>query len=111
MAMEARALMALCTCPSQEVAERIARTVVEEGHAACANLIPGLTSFYAWQGEIHQDPELLLLIKTTPDAYPGLEATIQRLHPYELPEIIAVPVVKGLAGYLQWIAQSTQRES
>ena len=105
--MNATHLVLLCTCPSMDVARRLAGALVEDGAAACVNVLPGLTSFYRWQGETHADPELQLIIKTTAEAYPRAEQLIRQLHPYELPEIIAVPVVRGLSEYLHWMHQQT----
>lgn len=104
---EATHLILLCTCPNMEAAREIASTLVEDGAAACVNIIPGLTSVYRWQGETQTDTELQLIVKTTSGAYRRAEETIQRLHPYELPEIIAVPVVKGLSDYLHWMTLQT----
>lgn len=103
----AEPVVTLTTCPARDVAERIASALVEERHAACVNIIPGLTSVYRWQGRIERGEELLLVAKTTREAYPGLERTVLRLHPDELPEIVAVPVQGGLAGYLQWVSEQT----
>ncbi|MCS4504319.1 divalent-cation tolerance protein CutA [Arhodomonas aquaeolei] len=100
-------LVALSTCPDRETAERIADALVGGHHAACVNIIPGLTSVYRWAGEVHHDPELLLVAKTTREAFPRLEAAIRENHPDELPEIIAVPIAAGLAGYLQWVTEQT----
>lgn len=100
-------IVTLTTCPTRDVAERLADALVEGRHAACVNIIPGLTSVYRWQGRIEHDEELLLVAKTTGDAYPGLERTVLALHPDELPEIVAVPVQGGLAGYLQWVSEET----
>ncbi len=83
-----------------------AGTLVEEQLPACVNIIPGLTSVYRWKGDVHQDKEVLLLIKTTAAIYPQLEQRVQALHPYELPEIIAVPIQTGQADYIQWINNS-----
>jgi periplasmic divalent cation tolerance protein len=105
--MDATHLVLLCTCPNMDVAREIAATLVEDGAAACVNIVPGLTSVYRWQGETHEDAELMLVVKTTGAAYRRVEETIQRLHPYELPEIIAVPVVKGLSDYLHWMTIQT----
>jgi len=85
-------------------AERIAETVVGERLAACVNIVPGLTSIYRWEGQIQRDAELLLLIKTRQEVYPLLEARIRELHPYQIPEIIALPIQIGSAAYLDWIA-------
>lgn len=108
--MDAKPLIALCTCPTAELAQSVARRLVEARAAACVNILPGVSSVYAWQGKIQQDAELLLIAKTTEAAWPRLQACIQELHPYELPEIIAVPVVEGLPAYLHWMSQSTQIE-
>lgn len=107
----AEPLVTLTTCPARDVAERIASALVEERHAACVNIIPGLTSVYRWQGRIERDAELLLVAKTTRAAYPGLERTVLRLHPDELPEIVAVPVQGGLAGYLDWVSEQTSGDA
>lgn len=99
------ALVVLCTCPDATTARRLADSLIRERLAACANILPGLMSVYEWEGKMEADSEALLLIKTTPEAYAGLEAALAREHPYELPEIIAVPVDRGLEGYLQWVRQ------
>lgn len=99
-------LVVYCTCPSPELAERIAEVLVDEGLAACVNILPGITSVYRWQGSIQRDHELLLIIKTRSDAYPTLEARIRQLHSYAVPEIIALPIVQGHRHYLEWIDSS-----
>jgi periplasmic divalent cation tolerance protein len=101
------ALIVHCTVPDPDVADRIARVLVEEGLAACVNRLPGVVSTYAWRGEIMVDVELLLLIKTTRSRFDALSRRIVELHPYELPEIIGVDVALGNGAYLDWIAQST----
>ena len=98
----------LVTAPDEKTARQIARALVEEGLAACVNIIPGLTSIYTWQGEVHEDAEWLLLIKTTDTTYPRLEARIRQLHSYEVPEIIAIAVTKGFHRYLHWIEESVK---
>jgi len=105
--MDSQPLVVYCTCPDFATAERIAETVVDERLAACVNITPGLTSIYRWQGQIHRDSELLLIIKTRSAVYPLLEGRIHDLHPYEVPEIIALPVHVGSATYLDWIVEST----
>ena len=100
-------LIILCTCPDQTTAERIAEAVVSERLAACVNIAPGLTSIYRWEGQIQRETELLLLIKTRQAVYPQLEARIRELHPYQVPEIIALPIQTGSATYLNWIADNT----
>jgi periplasmic divalent cation tolerance protein len=105
--MNSSPLLILCTCPDLATAERIAETLVSERLAACANLAPGLTSIYRWQGQIQRDSEVLLLLKTRQAIYPLLEARIRELHPYQNPEIIALPIQAGSAAYLDWIAENT----
>lgn len=100
-------LMGFCTCPDAQVAGDIAEALIGEGHAACANVIPGLTSVYYWEGEVHRDPETLLVMKTSAVAWQRLQDTIQRLHPDDVPEIIAVPVDRGLPAYLEWVGEQT----
>ena len=97
----------LCTVPDRNTAEDIANILIAENLAACVNIIPGITSVYRWEDRIEQAEELILVIKTGGDAYRALQAKISDLHPYELPEIIAVPVEQGLAGYLDWVEQCT----
>ncbi len=76
------------------------------GAAACVNLLPGVSSVYRWQGQVEHDTEVLLLAKTTADAYAKLEALWQQAHPYELPEVIAVPVARGMETYLAWVSDN-----
>lgn len=104
--MSSETLVVLCTLPDQESAARIAGTLVEEQLAACVNIVPGLVSIYRWEGAVQQDNEVLLLIKTIAAVYPQLEQRVRTLHPYELPEIIAVPLQTGQADYIQWINNS-----
>ncbi len=92
-----------CTCPNQETAEKIARTLVSEKLAACINIVPSITSIYQWQGKIETAQECLLLIKSRQDAYPELEKKITAIHPYELPEIVAVSIAHALPDYLNWM--------
>lgn len=101
------ALMVYCTCPDRDTASGLARELVAGKVAACCNVVDGLTSVYRWQGRVEEDPEVLLIAKTTRDRYPALERSIQEHHPYELPEILAVPVTEGLQGYLDWVAEET----
>lgn len=98
----------LCTCPDSGVAEIIARSLVQSGRAACVNIIPGIQSVYKWEGEVKSGTESLLVIKSKADAFAGIKQEIVRLHPYELPEIIAVPIVDGLKGYLAWLSDPEQ---
>ena len=95
------------TCPDADSAERIARTLLDRKLAACINVLPAMKSFYTWKGVTESAEEHLLLIKTVSGAYSAVERAIMELHPYELPEIIAVPIAVGLPGYLTWITQNT----
>ncbi|MBS1213477.1 MAG: CutA1 divalent ion tolerance protein [Proteobacteria bacterium] len=104
-AMSAEYCLVLSTCPEGEAAAALARCLVEERLAACVNVLPGLTSVYPWQGAIETGKETLLLIKTEKSLYPQLERRLRERHPYELPEIVAIPIERGLPDYLQWISQ------
>jgi periplasmic divalent cation tolerance protein len=97
-----------CTCPDAATGQRIADALVGERLAACVNLLPGVTSVYRWQGQVEQASEILLLIKTTADRFEALSARVLELHPYELPEVIAVEVRAGLPAYLDWVAAQTR---
>jgi periplasmic divalent cation tolerance protein len=101
------ALIVLTNVPERAAAERLARDLVERRLAACVNLLAPCHSFYRWEGAMQQDEEYPLLIKTTRARYAALEAAIRDGHPAELPEIIAVPVECGLAGYLNWVDAET----
>jgi len=97
----------LSTCPDRENAEKLANLLIEQNLAACVNIVPGLTSIYKWKGEIQTGTELLLIIKTRSDRYTEIESIICAHHPYELPEIISVPLQHGLKNYLDWIDNTT----
>ena len=101
-------VVALSTTGSVEDAERIARALVEQGVAACVNVVPGVVSFYRWKGELERDAETLLVIKTTGERLEALRAALLALHPYELPELIALPVGDGHRPYLDWLAGSVR---
>jgi periplasmic divalent cation tolerance protein len=105
--MATDALLVLCTCPDAETAQRIAQQLVANRLAACVNLLPGLTSVYRWDDAVQTADETLLLVKTGRGCYAALEETVRAMHPYELPEILALPVEQGLKGYLDWIRQCT----
>ena len=106
--MNEQYLLILNTCPDKETAVRVANTLVDKGLAACVNILPGVTSVYHWQGKIESDEEHILLIKSTQNAYVAVESAIREIHPYELPEVIAVPVTEGLSEYLAWIEACTK---
>lgn len=101
------ALLVLSTCADDAVAARIARALVDERLAACVNRIAGVASTYRWQGRIHDDNEVLLLIKTTRARFEALRMRLLELHPCDLPELIALDVAAGHAPYLEWIAAET----
>jgi periplasmic divalent cation tolerance protein len=95
--------VALSTAPDPETAARIARALVEERLAACVNLVPGVRSIYRWQGAVEDAAEVLLVMKTRADRVDALAERLRALHPYALPELVALPAVGGLAGYLDWV--------
>lgn len=96
------------TCPNAETAGRIARALVEERLAACVSILPPMQSIYRWKGKVETTTEQLLVIKIAARRFPEVMACIRRLHPYELPEIIAVPVVDGAPDYLAWLNNPEQ---
>jgi len=100
-------LLVFTNLPDRAAAERIADALVTEGVAACVNVLGECASVYRWQGKVERAREVPLLIKTSRAAYPQLESALRKLPPYELPEIIALPVSAGLPEYLNWVAQET----
>lgn len=106
--MSASYLVVLCTCPDRETALRIADALIDRRQAACVNVLPGVVSVYEWEGGRQRDEEVLAVIKTRSDAFSAVEETVRTLHPYELPEIVAVSLTKGFAPYLNWIDRSVQ---
>jgi periplasmic divalent cation tolerance protein len=100
-------LLVLNTCPGSITAKKIATELVADQLAACVQVIAGVQSFFRWVGKVDNSEEHLLLIKTTSDRYQQLEERITLLHPYEIPEIVAIPITDGLAGYLSWITDCT----
>jgi periplasmic divalent cation tolerance protein len=101
------ALLVLVTAPDPDRAAEIARALVEERLAACGNVLSGLRSIYRWEGKVQDEPEALLLLKTTRARFEALRARVLALHPYQVPEVIALPVEAGSAAYLAWIAAET----
>ena len=97
--------LVLVTAPPGDPAAALARQVVEEGLAACVNLVPGIRSIYRWQGRIEDESETLLVIKTRSEGVEALRARIVELHPYSVPEVIAIPVAEGHAPYLAWVLE------
>jgi periplasmic divalent cation tolerance protein len=102
------ALIVFCTCPDEAVADRIALCLIEERLAACVNRLPGVISTYRWQGTVQRDTEVQLLIKTSRERFDALRDRILALHPYELPEVVAVDIALGSEPYLAWIASETR---
>lgn len=100
-------LIVLCSVPSHELADHLAHTLVDERLAACVNRLAGIMSTYRWRGQIELANEALLMIKTTHERFDALRERIITLHPYELPELIAIDVATGHAPYLDWIAHET----
>ena len=100
-------LLVLTNCPDEESANAIALALVEERLAACVSILPRVQSVYRWQGAVESATEIPLFIKSTATNYPALEAAIRDRHPYQVPEIIALPVEHGLPAYLDWIASET----
>ena len=101
-------IVVLCMIDTYEAAKSIARTLVESKLAACVNIVPQITSIYSWKGEIVEDNEFLLIIKSKSEAYDKLESEIKELHSYEVPEIIAFDINKGLPEYLRWIEENVK---
>lgn len=100
-------LLVFSNLPDEPAAQQLARHLVESRLAACVNVLPPCTSTYRWRGKVEQATEVPVVIKTTVQRYPELEAALRACHPYELPEIIAVPLACGLPAYLEWVAAET----
>jgi periplasmic divalent cation tolerance protein len=96
-------IVVLSSCATEADAERIARGLVEARVAACVSILPGASSFYRWQGALETARECLLIIKTSRDHFEALRTEMEKIHPYEVPELLALPVVEGAANYLNWI--------
>lgn len=101
------ALIVYCSCPDAASADAIAASLVDERLAACVTALPGARSTYRWEGRVEQADEVLLMIKTASERLDALTARIRALHPYELPEVIAVEAAGGLAPYLRWVAEQS----
>jgi len=93
----------LCTCPDKDTAKKLAHLLITKNLAACVNILPGVTSVYSWEGQIESVSEHLLLIKSSKENYSLIEITLFKHHPYEIPEIIALPIDRGLPEYLDWM--------
>ena len=104
--MSQEILLALSTFPDAETARRISNQLVTEKFAACANILPGVESIYRWKGKIENGAETLVLFKLSKDREAVFQEKLRSLHPYEVPEIVFVPVASGLPDYLRWVAES-----
>ena len=104
--MPEQVLLALSTFPDVEMANGIARTLVEEKFAACANIIPAVHSIYRWKGKVEAGGEVIVFFKTTRDRQKAFQGKLRSLHPYELPEIIYIKIDKGSPDYLDWVAEN-----
>lgn len=99
----------LVTAPDSACAEALAHALVEERLAACVNVVPGVRSFYRWEGRIQEDAEFLLVAKTRAEHLDALAARVDALHPYDLPEVLALSATEGSDAYLDWVLRETQR--
>ena len=104
--MKDKYLVVFCSCPDEATAGTLARSLVSERLAACVNRVAGVRSTYRWEGQTHEDEEILLIIKTSAERLATLSARIEALHPYEVPEVIAVEVIGGSERYLAWLGQT-----
>ena len=100
---------AFVTTPSMEVAKSISRALVSQKLAACVNIIPSVTSVYSWEGAVHEDSEHLLMIKTQRQRVHDLIDHVKSTHPYDVPEVIVLPIQQGNPAYLKWVADSTEK--
>ena len=99
-------LLVISTCPDAETAQRIARELVTENLAACANILPAVQSIYRWQGKVEEAGEVMAFFKTTETRFAALQAKLRASHPYDVPEIICLRVADGLPDYLRWVVES-----
>ena len=106
--MTPTAVVVLVTAPSVDSAAAMARALVEEGLCACGNVVPGIRSIYLWEGKVHDEPEALLVLKTVRRLVPALKERLPRLHPYQVPEMLVLPVEDGLGPYLEWVGASVR---
>lgn len=100
-------LLVLSSLPDEAAAQKLARHLVEAKLAACVNVLSPCVSIYRWRGVVEEAREVPVIIKTSADCYSALEAAIRDAHPYELPEIVAVPIARGLPAYLEWVTAET----
>lgn len=100
-------IVVFITAPTKKEAEKIGRVMVEKKLAACANILPSVTSFFSWEGKVCREDESLMILKSRADLFEGLSEAVKKLHSYTVPEIIALPVSAGSADYLKWIRDQT----
>ncbi len=100
-----KALLVLCTAPDEEVGATLARDLLEQRLAACVNVLPRIRSFYRWKGTVQDEAEVQLFIKTTRTRFDELRAWIEQAHPYEVPELVALPIEEGSPAYLSWLGE------
>ncbi len=101
-------IVVLSTCASADEAERLARRVIDDRLAACVNVLSPVRSFYRWKGKVEDSAEWLLIIKSSREKFDGLRAALESAHTYEVPEVIAIPIVDGAPNYLSWIERELQ---
>jgi periplasmic divalent cation tolerance protein len=104
-------IVVLSTCATEEEAERLARHLLDARLAACVNVIPGMRSFYHWKGAVESAGECLLVIKSSRGLFAPLRAELEKTHPYEVPEVLAIPIVEGAEKYLNWMASNLRSEN
>lgn len=102
-------ILVLVTAPSSDKAAELARALVEEQLAACGNIVPGVRSIYRWEGEVHDEQEVLLILKTKDALFEALRARVVELHPYQVPEVLRLDITDGHGPYLAWVRDSTRR--
>ena len=107
--LELAMLIVFSTFPNEEKAREIVRCLVDEGLIACGNLLPAVRSIYRWKGVVHEESEVMAVLKLSRAAYPAVQQRMRELHPYELPEVIAIPVESALPEFLGWVAENSHR--
>lgn len=103
-------IVVFSNCPSEEEARRVAKSLVEARVAACVNIVPGVSSIYHWKGAIEEESEWMLVIKSTREQFETLSAELRKIHSYQVPEVIAIPIVDGNGEYLDWIGREVGRK-
>lgn len=104
------AMVVLTTLPNAEAASKLSKTLVDERLAACANILPAIRSVYRWQGKVQEEAEVLVLLKTRQERFGRLKARVLELHPYDVPEVIAIRIDDGHQPYLDWVTDATEEK-